>query len=906
MMLNEIKYIVMKKIFTLVVACLMGISSLSAQSPVKKQVEFAKDQEAQIEILSKGYEKLGFDIKQARMKAEMEVAPETVRLRVGSNGSGTPSSSRPGLSPWPTNHAAWAASPTHPGSIDVDRDVVIHGYTPAELVRKILLKSYSAEDEARIQNVTFLGFNGVAGGGNAWADNPSLSAYGQGNRGMAYFTKGTSSFDIEKGLLLSTGHTWGHEGPNESTTAFNEGVNETGWNVGYGSGFDPDLTTIAGQTTSVGGILEFDFCPAIEEAKFDYVFGSEEYPEYVHSSFNDVFGFFISGPYEAPGGSVTTALPAVNAKGSATYDGKNISTYNRFNIAQLPNGMPVGVDWTNWGYRSSNTSASWATLAGANTTAPWDSVGAGAAAAANGTWGNLHATSGNTRFLAFNPQYYRANMVGDDLMELDGITVKLTALMDGLVPGKWYRLKIAISQVDVNHGDGVFLGNLDLGSAGIGFTSPYLSGSRANSQFHNISSTYQTLDDQTKGYVQGLIAGAPGLSLKDTAKYKGFIYSDCQYSINEEQLTFAGPGNVILHLCGDDSFGDYFQLDNLFIGSKKIEYCYEGGTGEKKSILDYAWGKDTIHRDASDTKGTLYFTMKQLPEELNGKISGIANLIYTNPIGVGDTVLFAGFSKVETDIKYYPVTEIHSGSLTLGLKGGSNYIRWSTVYGIDCDAEYDNDCRWRYLRNTATGEELPFSEWELLSLYAINDRVPLVIQEPGSCWVDTLWIGGGGIKVIQRAIEIPEVEGVTTDPKPGVYYAPSNTNYSFTARYSGELMNVLAEGFYSKSIIDLAAEKQEDGSYKYTLYKVTEPWTISFAPNVNSGDVSNNIFTDQPVWSSGNILHINTQDSEIVNVYTLVGILYKQVSVNGYSTIQLPKGFYVVSVNGKQYKVVIK
>ncbi|HIF14547.1 MAG TPA: PKD domain-containing protein [Bacteroidetes bacterium] len=42
-------------------------------------------------------------------------------------------------------------------------------------------------------------------------------------------------------------------------------------------------------------ILEFDVTPIGDTIKFNYVFGSDEYPEFINS-FNDIFAFFISGP----------------------------------------------------------------------------------------------------------------------------------------------------------------------------------------------------------------------------------------------------------------------------------------------------------------------------------------------------------------------------------------------------------------------------------------------------------------------------------------------------------------------------------------------------------------------------------------------------------------------------------
>src|SRR5262245_38597409 len=80
------------------------------------------------------------------------------------------------------------------------------------------------------------------------------------------------------------------------------GPNNTGGNTlppgGLGLNGDPDLDVLlgGGYTTYDAAVLEFDFVPNGDTLRFNYVFGSEEYLEWVSSSYNDVFGFFLSGP----------------------------------------------------------------------------------------------------------------------------------------------------------------------------------------------------------------------------------------------------------------------------------------------------------------------------------------------------------------------------------------------------------------------------------------------------------------------------------------------------------------------------------------------------------------------------------------------------------------------------------
>jgi len=106
-------------------------------------------------------------------------------------------------------------------------------------------------------------------------------------RGLGYFDQGSSSIGFPNGIILASGKITNAEGPNQS--------NEQTSSFGDDS-FDADLKALSSGDIFDNVGIEFDFVPQKEWVSFSYVFASEEYCEFVGSIFNDVFGFFVSGP----------------------------------------------------------------------------------------------------------------------------------------------------------------------------------------------------------------------------------------------------------------------------------------------------------------------------------------------------------------------------------------------------------------------------------------------------------------------------------------------------------------------------------------------------------------------------------------------------------------------------------
>ena len=104
---------------------------------------------------------------------------------------------------------------------------------------------------------------------------------------LAFFEGSQSNIGLNAGLLITTGKASNAVGPN----------NIPGLGANMALPGTPWLDAlIPGYITFDASVIEMDIVPTSDTLAFRYVFGSEEYLEYVNSNFNDLFAFLISGP----------------------------------------------------------------------------------------------------------------------------------------------------------------------------------------------------------------------------------------------------------------------------------------------------------------------------------------------------------------------------------------------------------------------------------------------------------------------------------------------------------------------------------------------------------------------------------------------------------------------------------
>lgn len=159
-----------------------------------------------------------------------------------------------------------------------------------------------------IQNILF----------GSCVDVTDVSFYGSTDLSIGYFSDTASTIGFDYGLLLTTGLIFNAIGPNNSTAA--------GTNLSMPG--DNLLNQLVNGATRDAVSINFTFTPLADTIiACEFVFASEEYPEFVGTEFNDVFGFFINGPGTSgwqniaylPGTSIPISINNVNQLQNGQY-----------------------------------------------------------------------------------------------------------------------------------------------------------------------------------------------------------------------------------------------------------------------------------------------------------------------------------------------------------------------------------------------------------------------------------------------------------------------------------------------------------------------------------------------------------------------------------------------------------
>lgn len=204
---------------------------------------------------------------------------------------------------------------------------------------------------------------------------------------------GFTDFPFETGLVLTTGNVSVAEGPNSTYNA------STQVNNHY---TDVSLSQYTTNTVMSTASLEFDFIASSDMFSVNYIFGSEEYCEYVNTNFNDVFAISLTG--------LDPVTLLVTTKVVSIVPG-TITTNN-------PNGIPVNIDNVNHGQ---------------------------------------HGPGGGTGTQPSNSQYFICNGGNTNGIQYDGYTTALSA-QSNVFACQNYHVKIAVANVGDNSLDsGVFL-----------------------------------------------------------------------------------------------------------------------------------------------------------------------------------------------------------------------------------------------------------------------------------------------------------------------------------------------------------------------------------------------------------------------------------------------------------------
>ena len=371
--------------------------------------------------------------------------------------------------------------------------------------------------------------------------------FGNRNTQIATFTNGTAAaLQMDNGVFFGTGTVAKLLTTNNATQSTD--------NIPTTATFtDADLTAI--DATATRDVVSYSFTvtlgPKATTLNIRYQFGSEEYPDYVGTKYDDAFGFFVTGP---------------GISGTA-------------NLARLPNNSPTSINKVNFGTPGVNTP-----------------VG-GPVAAYDGSQSALYINNGHNTTVSGGKLVQNTNPGPFPVaVQFNGITRLITYSLSGLTPGGTYTFKIVIADAgDAAYDSGVFINNIYATATLVANSDTYtiVSGSSSTNSVLNNDSVngaapaslsdvfLSQISTTNTGVNLDPLTGKINVAAGTPAGTYTVTYQICDQTFTSNCKTATATITVQLNDSDNDGIDNYYDLDDDNDG---ILDCDENLLGANASV----------------------------------------------------------------------------------------------------------------------------------------------------------------------------------------------------------------------------------------------------------------------------------------------------------------------------------
>lgn len=344
-------------------------------------------------------------------------------------------------------------------------------------------------------------------------------------------------------------------------------------------------------------------------------------------------------------------------------------------------------------------------------------------------------------------------------------------------------------------------------------------------------------------------------------------YEDCLYSL---ALTFT-PANIdrTVTVYSKGSGAEYvLDVDSAQSFQDTLVYTL----AKNQSILEIPY---EISSEMKETTTAQFFW------QLSGSLL------------IDSTDVFTLYPAHEITYRYYRPTVNYPGLLDVQITGGSPYMQRSLDGGLS----------WEWARDTITGDPLPFSKSQIANL---GEDAYLLFRSPNICTpYDTLMLSvGHDTPPILRLVMMPTIADGVCSVVPGEHYIESRNDFVFTVTgiKPGYELHVSTSRTLVPDELGLEVTRNEDGTYIVRIRQIQEPVYVTM-----DFTVGNSLIENGRVWAVDGMLYLQATDAGEAVIHTLSGALVQRVQLSAGETYKLPlaKGYYVVTIGRKTYKVIL-